>query len=313
MKITLKISLIAFSILLTTLKLHAAEGTFNIMILKGDCQVKKKNNSKLTKLIPGGAIAKGEYIKLDNSSYIALRHTTGRTVELTTAGLYSADSLEKKILAMKDDLFKKFVSFVVASSSTDLNNQLVNISSSRNISAGVSRSNNIHKNMIRQINPRNSLLIDKEIVFCWNKAAGAEEYLLHINDDSNQPVYIQAVKDTALKVEIGRLNIKLDKFYSWIVTSKTNEGELKSAQSFLFVSDTAKIHQIKDSYEALVKYLNLKGSALDNALIANFYDRNSVYYKAFEHYNKAAELSGYIPAYKNILDTFLNRIEKMAE
>jgi hypothetical protein len=309
MKIGLKSLVLVIAVLISISELYSADNYFSILVMKGDCQSKSKSSGKWTKLKVGGKIGKSDIIKVDANSYIAMRHSSSRTAELRKAGVYAADSLEKALLKKKNELWTKYVSFVLGSVTEDMDRFFKSNKKDNTISADVTRSI-AKKSSISLVSPQNSLLIDNEISFIWHPIGEADEYVLHINDEVDQPVYKQAVKDTILHIDLNKLNLKNDKFYTWLVTAKTKNGESKASKSFLFFSDIDKNTHIKDTASAMMKFMDVNTNALDNAILASYYERNRVNYKALEHYRKAMELSALMPSYTSLYDAFISKMQK---
>ena len=92
----MKKSAFILSILMVSAILGMSQGyTFKVLASKGVTQV--DNGSGWTVLKTGTKLNKDSKVKIANGSYVGLMHSSGKTMELKSAGTYSVENLSGKL------------------------------------------------------------------------------------------------------------------------------------------------------------------------------------------------------------------------
>ncbi len=316
--------------------LKAGSYEFRAIAVNGDVDYKTGSSGNWKTLKVGTELQKSYSIRLKRSSYAGLVHISGKTRELEKNGSYSVSELSKQVSVKESGLNKRFTKYVIDEISDaddlmsygDYHDDMGTVGSvERAIDEDFEVSEKIgklgkmddetksslrdadklvslKKEMINIRFPRSSYIIDEKIAFSWRSHPEVKEYKLVIKDKDNHTVFSKKLRDTALAVNVQETGIQPGKNYYWKVKSDKissseyciyRHSEETSPQLF------AELKEMKSSYAT-------DRSALNNIIMASFYDEHNIMQRALQCYQRAMKLSSKTKEYQKLYSLYLGRI-----
>merc|ERR1711916_124134 len=171
----------------------AQEHVFNVIALSGSAKL-----SNGTALKSGDEILSDQTIVVGKSSYVALMHKTGKTVELQNAGDFTAASLTQKVNQGADNYASQYSEFVL--------NQMAGDGATSNYSNTGSVTRNILKNIEVLLPKEVHLLKNTPFHFSWVSPKKGDTYTVKIVDLFDQVLYEKSVDANELELDISKID-----------------------------------------------------------------------------------------------------------
>jgi hypothetical protein len=207
----------------------------------------------------------------------------------------------KQVSSKQSGGMDKLVGFVVQS--------VVGASDKKSeLSGGVERS--IAVNKIRLLSPRTTKVIDNDMTFTWaGSTDGAKEptYIFSLTDDHQNVRFKKETKETSLALSVEQLGLEKDKCYYWSVTQAGS-----TAQSFesycVYPVNKAEADALNSQLGAIKQDQGSTPGALDNLMLASFFEQNGLTYKAIGAYKEAVSKGGDVEIFADAYSGFLRRM-----
>lgn len=306
---------------------------FKVLGKKGSVQI-KKGKADWSDASIGEEISKTDKIQLKDG-YLGLVHSTGKTLEITKAGTYTASKLAEQVKSRKSKVSKKFTDYVASelSNNDDMlakKNYKANMdktgaverAAGGDVNAGESITSltGSNKKLVSGINsavdfafgnndeyinaicPKTSYVMDKVIDFSWNKHKKASKYTFHILDVNNKEIFAKEVQDTSLSLDLATVGLSRSTNYFWYV----NSGKYKSDQNGIYWLSEVQQSSIKSEIE------DITGNdddldAITYVVLALYYEDENIMNRAMDCYKKAIKIAP-IDSYKKTYSRFLQRL-----
>ncbi len=290
---------------------NAQDYLFKVLASKGDVKVEQSGSKK--SLYTGGKVNKGAKVTLGENSYVGLVHSSGRSIELKSAGTYTANDLAAKISSNGDKGFaEKYAQYAwgqMNKGDGEARNMEVTGAVFRDVSS------------TKGFSVRKTNVMESSVLLKWTLVENAEFYKVTIMNLYEDVVLTFTTKDNSLKLDLSNLDFDKEEAYLWNVEvaewneSAENPQKVKSDNYGLKYVGKDKASNIKEEFNNLSTELNPDESALDAIIIASFYEQNGMFMDALTYYEKAIsqapEVDDYKVAYKNFLDK--NSLGKLME
>lgn len=303
------------SIILSILMLCAISGysqSYSIMAFKGGVFTVGTSGDKA--LGYATKLTNSTKIKINNGGYLALMHSSGKTLELKTAGTFDVKSLNQKLTAKSSSFTKKYGDFVLGEmTKTDV------AKSNHYVTGSVTRGGN-DQIKIYGIN-QSRVLKNGTLYLRWDfsesyKATmknSPDAFIVEVFDTEESVVFSKKVKGFTTAVDLSNLELDEDEesYIVRIVEDKPESKDIKENDpkiAILIVEEdeaetiTTELNELKDN-------LDLTASALDNLFMAKFLIEQRMFTQAAEYYEKAVELAPGVESYEKARETFLIKMD----
>ncbi len=305
MKAIIKLLFVGF--LLFSISANAQEYVFKVLANKGQNSF-KSSESAWTPLKTGQALNSGDELKLSGDAYIGLMHNTGKTLEVKTAGTHTVTSLSSSLKNKNSSVASKYADFVInkMTDSGDGSDYRKSLGATgavdRALASGATINIMAHSS---------SDIINQEVVIRWNapKQEGETDMLTYEVLFSN--LFDDVIKTTETTNTSFMLNMAEEPFASldnkFVKVKVMVKGDnLSSDEYAITIKPDDESVEIKKTLTALKGEVE-ESTALDNIVLAAFYEENDLLLDALTAYEKAIKIAPDVEMYQQAYTDFLIR------
>ncbi len=278
--------------------------TFRIMVSKGDNKVKIDGATDWQGLRIGGKLNDGDQVKLAESGYLGLVHSSGKTKELKKAGTYSIKELSSGISAGSQNIASKYADFVISKMSPE--EREANRRKYASVTGAVERGDSDAS--INIFMPTSVSVFNPEVLIRWEPLEGDHTYVIKLKDLFEQTIMVAETTEASYTI-----NFSDPKLVGAIV------------ENLVIVNVSVKGNEDVKSKDAAIERVNKDGSAsfvvelkdlkenlgeqssINNLILAEFYEENGLLLDALTSYEFAIKMSPDVEYYKEAYDEFLLR------
>ncbi|MBT1705089.1 hypothetical protein [Chryseosolibacter indicus] len=278
---------------LTIFTLCAQDYTFKVLVNKGKNEVKA--GSAWQPLKTGSILKLKDEVKLADNAYLGLIHSSGKPLELKQAGNYKVSDLSAKV-GSGTSVVNKYTEFIL-SSNTQKNNRL-------------SATGAVHRgsNTTRVYLPKSeaATVYGDRVIVDWESIANAKSYVIIIKSlfgdellktESIVDELILDLSDSKFKKEV---NILVEVF-------PKDKPEMRPEPAYMIKRLPAAEKQRITLLMKDIAILTTETSALNQLILAGFFEQNKLFIDAANAYHKAIELAPDVQQYKDDYNNFLIR------
>jgi hypothetical protein len=288
----------------------AQDADFRIFYFKGTSEIFTAAKPKTPVAISaiGGALSKGDKVKLYAGAELVLIHKSGASVKLNVAKTYQVSELLSSLSSNPD---KSVVSAYLSYVWEELNSEHSDLDE-------YSRSHMRDKGVVNRgcrqpimVNPPFGSAIDSgEIRFDWEPAAaGRYEFVLYNTDDGGPELLKIYTEKVDLTISAASFFLKPGSTYFWTVYP---EGDPNCARFSFRVMPSDEQSQMELQLTELKAGLTLSED-MNQIILASFYEKYNLYDEAGACYVKAIKLAPDNSGFSNMYALFLARTGKAAE
>lgn len=271
----MKKSALILSILTLCASLGFAQGyTFKVLASKGVTQV--DNGSGWEVLKTGTKLDENSKVKVAQGSYVGLMHSSGKTMELKTAGTYSVENLSGKLNNSQSSFTSKYASFVMNKMTVDENGQ------SYNTTGSVSRGSE----ELLVYAPKH-LKLFKTVPFSIAWEGENNEYIVSVVTLFNETLWSKEVVGKSLEINLS--NVKVVQGTNYLIRVALKEDEAKHEDKPFILIDENREKAIASELTKVATEIDQK-SPLDQLTMASFYEEQGLTIYALSSLTKAVEL-----------------------
>ena len=287
-----------FALTLLTSAAVAQDYTFKVLANKGTNEV--KTGESWAPLKTGASLKAGDEVKLADNAYIGLVHSSGKPMELKSAGSYKVSDLAAKI-GSGSSVLNKYTDFILSSNSAEAKKNRLSATGA------------VHR--------ATESAATIKVILPENQYAGIYNSVLSINWEGEKLTgpFIVTLRnmfdDELAKIETPESSLQVD----------LNDPKYASENAILVevalksdLKQVSKQHLVKKllpaEQEKVKKSLNeffgevQESTALNKLLLAGLYEQNNLYIDAIAAYEAAVKLAPDVPTYKESYDEFLLRV-----
>lgn len=279
------------------ISLYSQQPLFTVIASGGKALYLSRNLTDWTDIVTGSRLYQGDRIKLDSGGYLGLCCTNGRTVELTSPGIFDATELSKNLASENNSITKKWTEYIL--------NEMVTKNRTKEMKtlAGVVRHSLAY---IDKDFPASTYVGDRKVEFRWYPAEGAVSYIFEIMNPDGRTVLMGGTPDTCITVDLEELDLVPGICYSWYVADDSNETAV-SDTGCIKVMPRADMTELDEGVLELTNDLRDSESPLNQMIIGSYYEDKGMYKDALYHYEKALEKGDGIEDYRKKYILFLMR------
>lgn len=289
------------TILLFVVNIAIGQGyTFKVLANKGDNKVKSGADWKSLKT--GTALNETDELEVSDNAYLGLVHSSGKTLELKSAGNHKVKDLAAKVNSGGSSVASRYADFVLSKMTAE--------SKKNRLSAtgAVTRGDEA----IKVFMPSSVDVFSEKALLRWNSLDGEPTYIVTFRNMFDDVLMSIETTDTNFELDMTDERIAKENVVLLSVVDKEN-GAVKK-------SDTYAIKKLGDSGAEKVKgVLNElmsevdEETALNKYILAGFYEENNLLVDALINYDQAIKLAPDVASYQEAYDEFLYRNYKIKQ
>lgn len=281
---------------LTFSSLAFSQSEFKVLANKGNNEVKTGDSWQPLKT--GASLKKEDEVKLGDNSYIGLVHSTGKPVELKTAGNYKVSDLSAKMGAGASVL-NKYTDFILSSNSAE--------AKKNRLSATGAVHRAIESAPIQLLLPENqhSGFFSSQPSIYWDGGKVAGPYVVTVLDMYEDPLFRIETPENSIQIDFNDPKLAhLD--YVLVAVSSKADPKQASKQHLIKRLPSADREKIMVSLNEIMGEV-AEQNALNKFILAGFYEQQNLFIDAIAAYEEAMKLAPDVPSYREAYDEFLLR------
>jgi len=267
-----------------------------VLAVRGDVLV--YDNGRYVKLHAGNKLFEHQKIKVGGNGYVALIIHKGGAKEIKNQGTYLVQDL---ISSTRTSLYSaKYTGYVL--------NQA--IASGASYYSGKTLGAVTRSTMAPEIDvPSNCVFYPDRILLQWHRVPGSQGYIVQIYNHDGSILYKNEVGPETLSITVNLDTIvKPNLCYYWSV-STVRYPTVKSNNKCFKTMSNEQAEKIKMEENNLIRCLNLN-TAIDNVILAAFYEKHKLFSYAIECYKRANTIEPNTDGYEYLIKTIRNRALK---
>lgn len=305
------------SLLLVSTVALSQDAMFKVLASKGSNKVVASNSAEQKNILIGQKLLSTDKIIVGENGYLGLAHKNGKTIELKKAGTYEVAKLNSEVAAQNANVAKKYVDFVAGEMAAQDEDMAKNRHKYMAVTGSVERGTT---EKINPVIPKDASCLADRILLKWHpyeeNNSTTTGYVVTLMTLAEEPVLKVETTDDFVMVDLSKYNIfKEEKNIMWKVTAK-----LKSKKG-------DKITEVSHKEPFILKYINEKDTpalesevaemnnalkdetALNNIVMAVFYEGKGLLLEALACYEKAIKLEPEVEDFKLAYGQFLERTQ----
>jgi tetratricopeptide (TPR) repeat protein len=270
--------------------------TFKVLANKGANEVKSGDTWQAVKT--GSSLKSGDELKVSENAYLGLVHSSGKPVELKTAGNYKVADLAGKV-GGGTTVLNKYTDFILSSNSAEAKKNRLSATGA------------VHRGLedIKVYLPenQNSGIYNNIAIINWESAKSTSPFVVTLKN---------MFDDELMKIETAEATVQIDlndsKFANesaiLVEVKSKADPKSKSEQHLIKKLSAADREKVKKSMSAEIPLeVTQTESPLNKLLLASFYEQNKLYIDAITSYEQAIKMAPDVPTYSENYEEFLLR------
>jgi hypothetical protein len=270
----------------------AQDYAFKVLINKGRNEIKAGNDWLPIKV--GSSLKSVDELKISPNGYLGLVHATGKPLEVKNPGQHKVVDLAAKV-GGGSSVLNKYTDFILSSKSERTNNLTA--------TGAVHRGTHIIKVFLPK--PQQAIVFNDAISIGWEKEAKTTTYVVHFNSMFGDELDKIEVNDTTVSVNLNGPKLVNEDNILVEVASKNDPGTV--SESYMLKKLSAGDKKRINTSLAQISPDVTEQTALNQLLLASFYEQNALLIDAATAYHRAVQLAPNVPYYQEAYGAFLVR------
>ncbi len=291
----MKKNITVLAVLLFVGNMVFAQGyTFKVLANKGDNKV--KSGAEWQPLKTGASLNDGDELKVSQDAYLGLVHASGKTLEIKEAGVLKVSDLAAQISTGGSSVASKYADFVLSKMSAE--------SKKNRLSAtgAVHRGSN---DAIKVFMPSSVGVYNDKAIVRWDSLQGTNTYMVTLKNMFDDVLLSIETNNPSIELNLNDGKIANENVILLSVANK-NDETIKSGTYALKKLPEADEEKVKASLSELMSEVD-ENSALNQYILAGFYEENNLLVDAMTSYEQAMKLAPEVDSYKEAYTEFLLR------
>jgi len=293
-----KLFALAFGLVLCSYSAFSQDYVFKVLANKGENTYKAAAGSSWEALKTGTKLESGDLVKTSGSCYLALLHSSGKPIELKEAKEYKIDDLNTQ-MGGGESIVGKYANYV-ASKMTPEERE-----TNRKKYASVTGATERGFEQIKVFMKSTADVYNTSAIIRWKPQANAENYELTLKDMFDDVIMVTETDDNHFKVDFTDDRLQ-DKDLVIVSVSVKGDKESNSGDYGIQKVSTDASSKYKNDLDALSEALD-PSSAINNLILAEFYEQNNLLLDALTSYEMAIQKSPDVDYFKDAYTEFLMR------
>ena len=291
---TQKLILLAAFFAVSTV-VSAQDYAFKVLANKGTNEI--KSGGAWIPLKTGASLRKGDEVKLGDNAYIGLVHSTGKPVEVKEAGVHPVSELESRVKG-GSSVLNKYTDFILSSNTAEAKRNRLSATGAvhRDITASAP---------IKLILPdnQNAGIFNKQAVIKWEAGNVAGPYIVTLKNMFEDILVKAETRENSYEIDLSNEKLANENAILIEISSKA-DPKLVSKQHLIKKLSPAEMDKITTALKE-IKGDVAEETAVNNAVLAGFYETNNLLIDAIYAYDQALKLEP--QAYTESYEEFLSR------
>jgi hypothetical protein len=289
------ISLISCSLLLVGATVYGQGYTFKVLANKGSNEVKSGEEWKPLKT--GASLKEGDELKISDNAYLGLVHSSGKTLELKSAGNHKVVELASKINVGGSNVASKYADFVLSKMSAEGKKNRLSATGAVH-RAAVNAGINIYM-------PNSVEVFNDQALIEWGVLTGDKTYEVTVVNMFGDELLKTETTDATYKIDLK--DEKLINEAALLVTvGVKGQQDMKSEEVAIKRLPSDKSDLVQQNLTELMGAVDT-ATALNNYILAGFYEENRLLLDALFYYEEAKRLAPGVESYEEAYEEFLFR------
>ncbi len=305
MKLIGKFLVVAF--LLAGYSAVAQDYVFKVLANKGENTVKLVGK-EWSPLKTGQSLNLGDEVKLSDDAYLGLMHKSGKTLEVKSSGEHKINALANSLNSKSSSVASKYADFVMT--------QMSDKEGSGDYRKSMGATGAVDRALasgakIKVMAHSSSDIINPQVLIRWSEPqqVGEVEELTYSLTFSN--LFDEAIETVQTTETAYKLNMDTAPFNQlenkFVKIKVAVEGkELKSEEYAIIVKPEDESKELKNTLNELKTEVK-EENALDNIVMAAFYEDKNLLLDALTAYERAIELAPEVDIYQKAYEDFIIR------
>jgi hypothetical protein len=270
---------------------------FKVLANKGANEV--KTGESWAPLKTGASLKPGDEVKLADNAYIGLVHSTGKPMELKSAGSYKVSDLEAKV-GKGSSVLNKYTDFILSSNSAE--------AKKNRLSATGAVHRATESASIKVLLPENqhSGIYNNIAVINWEGEKMTGPFVVTLRNMFDDELAKIETPETRFQLDLSDPKYAAENAILVEVALKSDPKQV-SKQHLIKKLPPAEQDKVKKSLNEFFGEVQ-ESTALNKLLLAGFYEQNNLYIDAIAAYEDAVKLAPDVPTYKESYDEFMMRL-----
>jgi hypothetical protein len=290
-----QLTIIVLTSLVFSVSAIAQEYTFKVLVNKGKNEVKAGNAWQPLKT--GSTLKSTDEVKLLDNAYLGLIHATGKPLELKQAGNYKVIDLAAKVSGGGTSVLNKYTDFIL-SANTDKKNRL-------SATGAVHRGDNLLK--IYLPSSESAIVYGSTIILDWEKKPGVSTYSVSLKSMFGDDLLSTETNESTLTIDLNDAKFQNEDNITVEVYAKGQQTKKTEAAYMVKRLSTADKKRIDTLLKEIQTETMDTTSALNQLILAGFYEQNKLLIDATTAYLQAIKLAPDVQQYKDDYNNFLLR------
>lgn len=296
------------TILISTLALFVSFFTmaqtpaFKTLASKGSCIVQRGSNpDEYTPLKAGVSLFDNDKVIITgDNSYVGLVSNKGKTIELKKGGVYNVKELTTAVNSTESNLAEKYVQFLV----NEMSKTDESVAKNMKYTGSVERS--LASDEIALFLPKSTKIAKQEAIINWYPKSKHSGYIVNIHNMFDEKVYTTKTSETSIKIDFAAIGLEADEVYKLTVADAADPSKVSTVVSLQTPSND--LLKKVSSETKTIKEQTPKQTAIQNMVLATYFDQNGMFLNAIPYYQNAIALEPDVQEYRTAYNRFLYKI-----
>ena len=284
---------LVFGLVLISSFAFGQDYAFKVLANKGANEV--KSGDAWTPVKTGASLKSGDELKISENSYLGLVHVTGKPMELKQSGSFKVADLAAKV-GGGTSVLNKYTDFILSSNSAEAKKNRLSATGA------------VHRGLedIKVFLPQNqySGIYNNTAIINWEAKNGGP-YVVTLKNMFDDELMKAETPETSLEIKLDDPKFANESAILVEVKSKA-DSKSKSEQHLIKKLAPVEFERVKKALAEETGDLK-EETALNQLLMASFYEQNKLFIDAITAYEKAIKLAPDVSTFKESYEEFLLR------
>jgi len=284
---------LVFSLVLISSFAFGQDYAFKVLANKGANEV--KSGDAWAPVKTGASLKSGDELKISENSYLGLVHVTGKPMELKQSGSFKVADLAAKV-GSGTTVLNKYTDFILSSNSAEAKKNRLSATGA------------VHRGLedIKVFLPQNqySGIYNNTAIINWEAKNGGP-YIITLKNMFDDELMKAETPETSLEIKLDDPKFANESAILVEVKSKA-DSKSKSEQHLIKKLAPVELERVKKALAEITGEVK-EETALNEFIMAGFYEENKLFIDAITAYEKAIKLAPDVTSYKEAYEEFLLR------
>lgn len=289
----MKVKLVFFLSFVLASNSYAQDYTFKVLVNKGNTEVKAGSLWEAVKV--GASLKSTDEIKVPDNAYLGLVHKNGKPLEVKKAGKYKISELESQV-GTGASVLNKYTDFILSANTQKKNNLTA--------TGAVHRGDEIFLYLPQA--SQTQIIFNDVVIISWDAQKLPAPAVVTFNSMFDDELTKMEVKENQVKINLSDKVFANEDNILVSVTSTAVDGKNVSEKHTLKRISKADKERIAKQL-AEIQPQTQEQTALNQLVLAGFYEQNNLLIDAGTAYLEAIRLAPEVPDFKEAYENFLLR------